>query len=78
MAGSTRGRARSELVATVEEDSGGGDLGGQDEGLWYGMDVAERVRKLMFLCFLCAWPPNSANGLAEIENFGKKKCSMTA
>ena len=25
-----------------------------------------------------AHSPQSANGLAEIENFGKKKCSITA
>jgi hypothetical protein len=44
--------------------------------LWYGIECSS-VRKL--ICFVfCAAAANSASGLAEIENLGKKKCSITA
>ena len=43
-------------------------------GLWYGRTWPS-VRNLMFRV-RAAQAPQNANGLAEIENFGKKKCSM--
>ena len=43
-------------------------------GLWYGRTWPS-VRNLMFFV-RAAHSPQSANGFAEIENFGKKKCSM--
>ena len=45
-------------------------------GLWYGIEWSS-VRKLIRFVF-CAAAANSASGLAEIENLGKKKCSITA
>ena len=45
-------------------------------GLWYG-SACSIVRKRMFFV-RCAAAAKSAVGLAEIENFGKKKCSITA
>ena len=45
-------------------------------GLWYG-SACSIVRNR--ICFVrCAAAANSAVGLAEIENFGKKKCSIAA
>jgi len=44
--------------------------------LWYGR-TCSIVRKLIF-DVRCAAAAKSAVGLAEIENLGKKKCSMTA
>ena len=66
----------AELVAAVEEDVRDGDLGGQHDGLWYGSEWSS-VRKLIRFV-RCAAAAKSASGLAEIENFGKKKCSITA
>jgi hypothetical protein len=45
-------------------------------GLWYGIEC-RRVRKLIRFVF-CAAAAKSASGFAEIENLGKKKCSITA
>ena len=45
-------------------------------GLWYGIECSS-VRKLIRFVF-CAAAAKSASGLAEIENLGKKKCSITA
>ena len=45
-------------------------------GLWYG-STWSIVRKRMFLV-RCAAAAKSAVGCAEIENFGKKKCSIDA
>ena len=45
-------------------------------GLWYG-SAWSIVRKWMFRV-RCAAAANSAVGLAEMENFGKKKCSIDA
>ena len=45
-------------------------------GLWYGIECSS-VRKLIVFVF-CAAAAKSASGLAEIENLGKKKCSITA
>ena len=44
-------------------------------GLWYGIECSS-VRKLIRFVFAAA--AKSASGLAEIENLGKKKCSITA
>ena len=44
-------------------------------GLWYGRTWPS-VRNL--ICFVrAAQMPQRANGFAETENFGKKKCSIT-
>ena len=45
-------------------------------GLWYG-SAWSIVRKRMFRV-RCAAAAKSAVGFAEIENFGKKKCSIDA
>ena len=45
-------------------------------GLWYGR-AWSIVRKRMFFV-RCAAAANSAVGCAEMENFGKKKCSIDA
>ena len=45
-------------------------------GLWYGRTWS-MVRKRIFRV-LCAAAAKSAVGFAEIENFGKKKCSIDA
>ena len=68
--------ADPELVAAVEQDVGDRDPEASTAGLWYGIKWTS-VRKLILLV-RCAAAEKRASGLAETENFGKKKCSITA
>jgi len=45
-------------------------------GLWYGRACSIVRKRICFVRWAAA--AKSAVGLAEIENFGKKKCSITA
>ena len=45
-------------------------------GLWYGIECRSVRKLILFVRWAAA--AKSASGLAEIENFGKKKCSITA
>ena len=45
-------------------------------GLWYGRACS--IVRNVIARVLCAAAANSAVGLVEIENFGKKKCSIAA
>ena len=51
-------------------------MAARTSGLWYGRTWSI-VRKLIRRVRAAAIP-NSPNGFAEAENFGKKKCSIAA